>query len=205
VNLGAVVNSEDDEISVFAHPDGKTLFFSSKGHMNMGGYDIFKTVKNEKGEWSQPENMGYPINSLGDDIDFVLNTETGRAYFSSIRPDGEGEFDIYEIDMSNFGLKAGDIKERSNLSILKGEVISAHDAQKLAVTIKITNKSSGKAETEIQSDEDGNYFIMLPGKNAYELTVDYEGYKPYKLSVDLPLGAHEVATTIKPIVLERAQ
>jgi YHS domain-containing protein len=205
VNLGAIVNSDDDEISVFAHPDGKTLFFSSKGHMNMGGYDIFKTVKNEKGEWSQPENMGYPINSLGDDIDFVLNTETGRAYFSSIRPDGEGAFDIYEIDMSNYGLKAGDVKEKSNLSILKGEVISAHDAQKLAVNIKITNKNSGKAETEIHSDEDGNYFIMLPGKNTYELTVEYEGYKPYKLSVDLPLGAHEVATTIKPIVLERAQ
>ncbi|MGE0635516.1 MAG: hypothetical protein AB7G44_10300 [Bacteroidia bacterium] len=205
VNLGAIVNSEDDEISVFAHPDGKTLFFSSKGHMNMGGYDIFKTVKNEKGEWSQPENMGYPINSLGDDIDFVLNTETGRAYFSSIRPDGEGEFDIYEIDMSNYGLKSGDVKEKSNLSILKGEVMSAHDAQKLSVTIKITNKNTGKAETEIQSDEEGNYFIMLPGKNAYELTVDYEGYKPYKLSVDLPLGAHEVATTIKPIVLERVQ
>lgn len=205
VNLGAVVNSEEDEISVFEHPDGKTLFFSSKGHLNMGGYDIFKTVKNEKGEWSQPENMGYPINSLGDDIDFVLNTETGRAYFSSIRPDGEGEFDIYEIDMSNFGLKAGDVKEKLNLSILKGEVISAHDAQKLAVTIKIANKTSGKIENEIQSDEDGNYFIMLPGKNTYELTVEYEGYKPYKLSVDLPLGAHEVATTIKPIVLERAQ
>lgn len=204
VNLGDIVNSEDDEISVFAHPDGKTIFFSSKGHMNMGGYDIFKTVKDEKGEWSQPENMGYPINSLGDDIDFVLNTETGRAYFSSIRPDGAGEFDIYEIDMSNYNLKAGDVKEKSNLSILKGEVISAHDASKLAVTIKITNKSSGKAVSEIQSDEEGNYFIMLPGKNGYELTVEHEGYKPYKLSVDLPLGAHEVSTTIKPIVLEKA-
>ncbi len=205
VNLGAIVNSDDDEISVFAHPDGKTLFFSSKGHLNMGGYDIFKTVKKEKGEWSQPENMGYPINSLGDDIDFVLNTETGRAYFSSIRPDGEGQFDIYEIDMSNYGLKTGDVKEKSNLSILKGEVFSAHDAAKLSVTIKITNKNTGKPENEIQSDEDGNYFIMLPGKNSYEITVEHEGYKPYKLSVDLPLGEHEVATTIKPIVLERNQ
>ncbi len=205
VNLGATVNSEEDEISVFAHPDGKTLFFSSKGHLNMGGYDIFKTVKNEKGEWSQPENMGYPINSLGDDIDFVLNTETGRAYFSSIRPDGAGEFDIYEINMSNYGLKAGDVKEKSNLSILKGEVFSAHDAAKLSVTIKITNKNSGKVENEIQSDEEGNYFIMLPGKNTYELSVEQEGFKPYKLSVDLPLDAHEVSTTIKPIVLEKNQ
>jgi len=205
VNLGPVVNSDDDEISVFAHPDGKTLYFSSKGHLNMGGYDIFKTVKNEKGEWSIPENMGYPINSLGDDIDFVLNTETGRAYFSSIRPDGYGEFDVYEIDMTNYGLKTGDVKEKSNLSILKGEVIDAFDAGKLSVSIKIINKNSGKVENEIQSDEEGNYFIMLPGKNTYELTVENPGYKPYKLSVDLPLGAHEVSSTYKPIVLERAQ
>lgn len=203
VNLGPVVNSEDDEISVFAHPDGKTLYFSSKGHLNMGGFDIFKTVKNEKGEWSIPENMGYPINSLGDDVDFVLNTETGRAYFSSIRPEGEGQFDIYEIDMSNFGLKAGDVKEKSNLSILKGEVIDAFDAGKLSVSIKITNKNSGKVENEIQSDEDGNFFIMLPGKNTYEISVENKGYKPYKLSVDMPLGEHEVSSVYKPIVLER--
>lgn len=203
VNLGAVVNSEEDEISVFAHPDGKTLFFSSKGHLNMGGYDIFKTVKNEKGEWSIPENLGYPINSLGDDIDFVLNTETARAYFSSIRPDGEGGFDIYEIDMTNYDVKPGEQKKKSNLSILKGEVIDSHNAAKLSVNITIVNKSTGKKENEIQSDEDGNYFIMLPGRVTYELSVQHNGYKPYKLSVDLPLETHEVSTTIKPIVLER--
>lgn len=203
VNLGPVVNSIEDEISVFAHPDGKTLFFSSKGHLNMGGYDIFKTVKNENGVWGQPENMGYPINSLGDDIDFVLNTETGRAYFSSIRPQGEGQFDIYEIDMTNYGVKPGDKKEKSNLSILKGEVIDAFDAGKLSVSIKITNKTTGKLENEIESDEDGNFFIMLPGRNTYEISVAQKGYKPYSLSVDLPLGTNEVATTFKPVVLER--
>ncbi|MBN2681339.1 MAG: PD40 domain-containing protein [Bacteroidales bacterium] len=101
VNIGSVINTKYDEEGVYMHPDGKTLFFSSKGHNTMGGYDIFKSVMDENGIWSEPENLGYPINSpddemyfyaLGVDDDFV-------GYYATIRSDGFGGRDIYKVEV----------------------------------------------------------------------------------------------------------
>lgn len=97
-NLGSIVNTPYEEHSVFIHPDGKTLFFSSRGHNSMGDFDVFKTVwDNENKKWSVPENLGYPINTADDDIDFVLNAEGNRGYYSSYKKEGYGEKDIYKI------------------------------------------------------------------------------------------------------------
>ncbi|RZK37998.1 MAG: hypothetical protein EOO57_04685, partial [Hymenobacter sp.] len=94
-NLGPVINSPYDEEGVFMHPDGKTLYFSSKGHDSMGGYDIFKSTLNAKGQWSEPENLGWPINSPDDDVYFVMGASGQHAYYSSNQPDGQGSKDIY--------------------------------------------------------------------------------------------------------------
>lgn len=94
-NLGPVVNSIRDEEGVFVHPDGKTIYFSSKGHVGMGGYDIYKSSL-EHGQWSKPENLGWPINSPDDDLFFVLSADGLHGYFSSFRADGFGEDDLYE-------------------------------------------------------------------------------------------------------------
>lgn len=95
-NLGPVVNSIHDEEGVFVHPDGKTIYFSSKGHIGMGGYDIYRT-RLEDGRWSKPENLGWPINSPDDDLFFVLSADGSKGYFSSFRADGFGEDDLYEV------------------------------------------------------------------------------------------------------------
>lgn len=94
-NLGPVVNSPYDEEGVFMHPDGKTLYFSSKGHGSVGGYDIFKSTLNEKGQWSEPENLGWPINTPDDDVYFVLSASGQHGYYSSDQPGGLGGKDIY--------------------------------------------------------------------------------------------------------------
>ena len=100
-NLGPTVNTPEDEISVFAHPDGKTLFFSSKGHNSMGGYDIFKTVF-ENGKWSKPINLGYPINTIKDEIHFTVLAGNKTAFMAARRDDGLGDYDIYSIDLSKY-------------------------------------------------------------------------------------------------------
>ncbi|MBL4586456.1 MAG: PD40 domain-containing protein, partial [Flavobacteriales bacterium] len=74
INLEAL-NTIEDEKGAFIHSDGKTIFFSSKGHRNMGGYDIFRSVRQEDGTWSEPENLGYPINTPGDEVDFTLTAD----------------------------------------------------------------------------------------------------------------------------------
>jgi outer membrane protein OmpA-like peptidoglycan-associated protein len=96
-NLGAVINTPYDEEGVFMHPDGKTLYFSSKGQSSIGGYDIFKSTLNDKGQWSEPENLGWPINTPDDDVYFVMGASGQRAYYSTDRPDGLGGKDIYRV------------------------------------------------------------------------------------------------------------
>jgi outer membrane protein OmpA-like peptidoglycan-associated protein/tetratricopeptide (TPR) repeat protein len=97
-NLGPKINTEFDEDGPFIDYDGKTLYFSSKGHEGMGGFDIFKSTFDEaKNEWSDPINLGYPINTPDDDIYFI-STEDGKTfYYSSVREDGLGYQDIYKI------------------------------------------------------------------------------------------------------------
>jgi hypothetical protein len=95
-NLGPTVNSRSDEDGVFVTADGNTLYFSSKGHSSMGGYDIFRS-RLVDGQWSKPENLGWPINSPDDDLFFVLTADGTRGYFSSLRADGQGEDDIHEV------------------------------------------------------------------------------------------------------------
>jgi len=100
-NLKGVINSEYDELGVYMHPDGKTLYFSSNGHNTMGGYDIFMSTLVD-GVWSQPINMGYPINSEFDEKHFVLSPDGKTAYISSNR---DGDYDIYQVDMTNYSIK----------------------------------------------------------------------------------------------------
>ncbi len=96
-NLGTVINSPYDEEGVFMHPDGKTLYFSSKGHNSIGGYDIFKSTRNEKGQWSEPENLGWPINTPDDDVYFVMGASGQHGYYSSDQPGGLGGKDVYRV------------------------------------------------------------------------------------------------------------
>lgn len=94
VNIGGDINTEYDEADVFVTPAGNELYFSSKGHDSMGGYDIFKCEKDSLGVWGKPENLGLPINSTDNDISFSISQD-GKFYFASERDGGIGGFDIY--------------------------------------------------------------------------------------------------------------
>ena len=104
-NLGAKINTEFDEEGPFIDYDGVTLYFSSKGHKGMGGHDIYRATFNpQANDWSEPENMGYPINTPDDDVFFVASQDGKHAYYSSVRDDGMGYTDIYVITVPE-GLK----------------------------------------------------------------------------------------------------
>jgi outer membrane protein OmpA-like peptidoglycan-associated protein len=104
-NLGPQINTDLDDDGVFIDYDDVTLYFSSKGRKGMGGYDVFKaTYDPAKNEWSEPVNVGYPINTPDDDIFFVMSKDGKRAYYSSVREDGMGYTDIYMITIPE-GLK----------------------------------------------------------------------------------------------------
>lgn len=113
INLGPGINTPYDEDSPFIAVDNKTLYFSSNGKTSMGGFDIFMTIRDENDVWSTPLNLGFPINSTGDDVFYTTTADGLRGYLSSYRKGGKGEKDIYEIENDYLGIKS--------ISLLRGE------------------------------------------------------------------------------------
>lgn len=201
-NLGPVINTEEDEISVFIHPDGKTLFFSSKGHNTMGGYDIFKSVY-ENGQWSKPENIGYPINTLEDDLHFVLSSDNQTAYYSAVSPNGYGERDILKIDMSRYAIleKDGKPKLSNGLSILKGSIVDTDAGQAIEAELKILD-ANGVEVASTASGIDGEYFITLPGGKEYTIELKFKNFDA-KEKIFLPLDEKHTYTMVKHFLVDR--
>ena len=201
VNMGPVINTIEDEVSVFIHPDGKTLFFSSKGHNSMGGYDIFKTVLDDKGNWSKPENVGFPINTVNDDLHFSLSTDLSTAYYSSYIPNkGQGERDIYKIDMSKyFKHETGKGPE---LSILQGKITDATTGVETESDIIVLDESGKECATTHAVD--GTYFFTLPSGKTYTLSIRKDGYKDISEKISLALDkAKGTSSTVKDFSLEK--
>jgi tetratricopeptide (TPR) repeat protein len=97
VNMGDIINTEQDEDTPFECDDGKKLFFSSKGHFNMGDYDIFYCLKNDEGQWIETYNAGFPINTTGNNLFFQPLNDCKSAYYTLNREDGMGKGDIYKV------------------------------------------------------------------------------------------------------------
>jgi outer membrane protein OmpA-like peptidoglycan-associated protein len=149
-NLGGKINTEFDEDGPFIDYDGVTLFFSSKGHKGMGGHDIFKSTYNpNKNEWTEPTNMGYPINTPDDDIYFISTADGKRAYYSSVRDDGMGYTDIYVVSTPD------DIKKIDPLKtepvVVKEPPVDTTATTSIEPTdIKVEPKKEPKTEPKIE-------------------------------------------------------
>ena len=189
VNLGAVVNTTHDEGAPYIAADGKTLFFCSEGHNSMGSYDIFKTTVDANGVWSKPENLGYPINTIGAEKSFIISTDGNTAYIASDRKGGFGERDIYKVDVSRYNLigKLGSKNTEPALSILKGTIYTSDTGQPLEADITFTDAAGNKAGSTTSSTE-GDYFITLKGNAKYTIKVEVKGYKPAEETVELKEG-----------------
>ena len=98
-NLGEPINTKGTEMAPFLHPDGHTLYFSSDKHCGMGGFDLFMSRRDEKGQWQTPVNLGFPINTNGDEINFFVAADGKTAFISSQREGGQGGYDIYTFEL----------------------------------------------------------------------------------------------------------
>lgn len=187
VNLGDVVNTPEDEIGVFIHPDGKTLFFASKGHFdkNLGGYDIFRTVRQEDGSWSAPENVGYPINTYRDERHFVLTTDGSAAYFTAQRDSNRKDMDIYQIDFSSYNIMTGEeVVKAPVLKNVKGKIIDGLTKKVVEIKLAATESETGE-EFDLSTDEKGEFFNTLKAGHTYTVKGQKEGYVPFEQTITL--------------------
>ena len=161
-NLGEPINTEYDEESPYLHPDGKTLYFSSIGHKSMGGFDIFKSTLNKDLTWSAPVNIGYPINTVSDDIFFTPTVSGNNALFSSYRDEGKGDYDIYELSLLN--------EEESHLSVYKGIVKCQNETIIKDLTISVINeKSFSNYDNYHPNDSTGLFVFVLQSGHNYNI------------------------------------
>ena len=231
-NLGPVVNSPYDEVDVFMHPDGRTLYFCSNGHKNIGGYDVFKTTLNDDGTWTEPVNLGYPINTPLNERFFVMSGSGKHAYYSSAKMGGLGGYDIYKITflgpekqplLSNEDyLLAGfakPIKEKveieqsvdiktSRLTVVKGTVSDAMVAEftPLEADIEISdNATSQLISTNKTNTATGKFLITLPSGKDYAITVKKQDYLFHSENFNIPATStyQEVNLDIKLMKIQK--
>ncbi len=182
INLGPIVNTSANEDAPFIHPDQRTLFFTSNGHNTIGGQDIFKTVKMGQ-KWSNPENMGFPINTAADDNYFTLTADGKKGFFSSDRKGGFGRQDIYWFDMP---------EEYANipLTLVKGRILAGEGKNKKPVSCKINvvEKDTGKPLEYVYSPDiqTGNYLMIFPPNKSYNMIIKADGYLPHTISIEVP-------------------
>ncbi|GHT11825.1 hypothetical protein AGMMS4956_05460 [Bacteroidia bacterium] len=206
VNIGAPVNTPEDEMAVFIHPNGSTMYFSSKGHNTIGGYDIFKT-EFVNGEWTSPQNVGYPVNTIGDELFFTLSASERYGYYSSLREGGKGDYDIYRITflddakqptfvsedklVANQGtsISSSSKQKRKSTSaavlLLKGTVTDAKTLQPIFSSIVVQNSVTNEQVTYFETDSlNGNYMIVLPTGQNYRLTFNAPKHLFYSENVN---------------------
>lgn len=170
-NIGRRINTPYDEEAPFIHPDGKTLFFSSKGHNSMGGYDIFFSVMQDDGKWSSPFNLGFPINTPDDDYFFVMSADGKRAYYSSATVDGKGGKDIYMALL--------DTDREEPVTVYKGAIVEDESgAMPMDVSITVSNLSNGELVGVYRPRPDNGRFVFIlqPGQ-SYQVTYESSGYE----------------------------
>ncbi|MDX9749487.1 MAG: hypothetical protein RBT71_00200 [Flavobacteriales bacterium] len=169
LNLGPNVNTPYDEDAPFMHSDGATLFFSSKGHDSMGGYDVFKAVLTDPdmNGWSLPENMGYPLNTVNDDIYFCLAEDGQTGWLSSERPGGLGGQDIYQVEFPGTQL---------DYLVVRGVVTDAAE-DPVQARILVTDKEGTVIQGVYNANaHTGRYLLVLTPGQEYALTVEASGF-----------------------------
>jgi outer membrane protein OmpA-like peptidoglycan-associated protein len=225
-NLGSPINTKYDEEGVFMHPDGRTMYFSSKREGTMGGYDIFYSENDGKDNWSEPVNIGYPVNTTDDDVFFVVAGNARYAYFSSDREGGFGLQDIYRVTflgperLMAYGsednliasseititqkVEAEKVEVRTvRLTILKGTITDALSEEPIEAIIELYDNEKDELISTMSSNKStGRYLVSLPSGKNYGIAVKAEGYLFYSENFDIPEATAYQEVT-KDIVLSK--
>jgi outer membrane protein OmpA-like peptidoglycan-associated protein len=188
VNLGEGINTTGDEMSPFIHFDGRTLYFSSDGRPGMGGFDIYMTRMKDDSTWTEPQNLGYPLNTFNDEMGLVIESNGKKAYFSSTRNKLQGK-DIYSFNLHE--------SARPNpVSYLKGKVFDKETGKLLKADYELINLSANQIVMKSSTDAAGSFLVCLPSGNNYGINIIKSGYLFYSENF-MFAGEH---TLISPFV-----
>jgi outer membrane protein OmpA-like peptidoglycan-associated protein len=201
INMGAVVNSNGDDLYPFICADNQTLFFASNGHEGYGGTDLFLIRKDLLGNWGKPLNLGYPLNTISDEGSICINSLGNTAYFASDRFDTKGSLDIYSFELRK------DLRPLKTLFV-KGQVVDAITNKGIACAVELYSNDNAQSIMKVTADEQGRYYIALPFGKDYTFIVNRKDYlfysDVYTLSQEKADSTYTKNIALQPIAINKS-
>ncbi len=229
-NLGNKINTEYDDDGPFIDYDGKTLYFSSLGRKGMGGYDIFKsTYDSAAGEWGEPENLGFPINTPDDDIYFVSTKDGKRGYYASVREDGMGYTDIYMVtilqedepgeqlaskEAEEVETKADDNQTQEVTAV---ETPQSNPILPVTITVSVIDENNEPLDARVSLTSEDNmmagkktvgpgvfqFSVISPDPKSYRLSVENSGYVFQNIDLNVPAASTSARNIDRRVKMRR--
>jgi len=200
-NLGPSINTAGDEESPFIHADNQTLYFHSTGLQGYGESDLFVARKKDDGSWNTPQNLGYPINTIGHEGSLFIASDGKTAYYAADRSDSRGGLDIYSFELRE------DVRPAKTLWVY-GNVYDDKTKAGLPSTVELIDLATNRTLSQVQTDEKGNYLITLPVGRDYAFNVNRRGYLFYSDNYPMQGGAPDSAyrknIPLQPIEVDAA-
>jgi len=204
-NAGQYINTQFDERSVFIHPDGKTMYFSSQGHNSMGGSDLFMSTWSDSLKiWNKPLNLGFPVNTTSDETFIVISNDKLSGYFASVRSEGYGEKDIYKVyflgeekpsyqseefePLACFFRPVNELKAEPAIesTVLQGKITNSKTTEGVEANIEIIDKEANVVLHSTKSNkESGEYLIALPGGKNFSISIIAENYMMFSDNISV--------------------
>ncbi len=226
-NIGGLINTPYDEEGVFLTADGKHLYFASKGHNTMGGFDIFRSERAANGGWSAPENLGYPINTPDDEVLYILDMSGDYGYYSTIREGGLGSKDIYKViflgsekelitstkdqlvagpgDQKRGFLTLPVLPELDTSIVVTGHVLDTLDGvHPLIASLTYMDPEGYIREIRTISNDSGVYVARLPEATIYGVEINATGYLYFLDIIDLTNQSGE-AKVVQDFYLQKIE
>ena len=198
-NLGATINTPGDDAAPFIHSDGRTLYFASNGRVGMGGYDLYYSTLQPDGTWSEPQNLGYPINTAADEINIFINAAGTMAYMASDKDGGYGGLDLYSFDLD-------DNLRPNPVTYVKGRVTDKETGLPVEASLEmvdlVTRQPLYTAKSDVQT---GEYLACIQTGSNVLLNVSAKGYPFYSENFQVEKSYTSLQPYWKDIQLQQAE
>ncbi len=196
-NIGPTINTPFKEFTPFIYTDGNLLFFSSEGHPGMGGLDIFYSRRDTNGQWGEPKNLGYPINTKDVESGFILSADGKTAFFATEEKGNKYNIDIFTFTLYNEA-------QPKSVAYLKGIITDSKTGKIVKATVQLIDLETTRSAGTVQNNTaTGEYLICLPPNKNYALNINAPGYLFYSENFEFksisPLEPMRKNIQLKPI------